>query len=118
MYPGLGWLVFRDRSCLPDSLVFKTQYLGSVQENFTLVRHVADVTDLQICWVRTSQNLLVHSCVTYNSIRARSELLQGRLVHRGAVLPVPAPGPKRVRGAACARAAASIACHLNRLPQR
>ena len=37
-YPGLGWLIFRDRSRLPDSLVFKTQYLGSTQENFTLVR--------------------------------------------------------------------------------
>ena len=27
VYPGLGWLLFRDRSKLPDSLVFKTHYL-------------------------------------------------------------------------------------------
>ena len=34
--PGLGWLLFRDASQLPESLIFKTHYLGSEQENFTL----------------------------------------------------------------------------------
>lgn len=35
VYPGVGWLVFRDRSCLPDELVFSVNYLGGAQPTFT-----------------------------------------------------------------------------------
>jgi glutamate decarboxylase len=36
VYPGVGWLVFRQRSDLPDDLVFKENYLGKTDETFTL----------------------------------------------------------------------------------
>jgi glutamate decarboxylase len=36
VYPGVGWLVFRERSDLPDELVFKENYLGKTDETFTL----------------------------------------------------------------------------------
>ncbi len=35
VYPGVGWLVFRDRSKLPDDLVFNVNYLGGAQPTFT-----------------------------------------------------------------------------------
>jgi glutamate decarboxylase len=35
VYPGVGWLVFRDRSRLPSDLVFNVNYLGSEQPTFT-----------------------------------------------------------------------------------
>lgn len=35
VYPGVGWLVFRDRSCLPEDLVFNVNYLGGAQPTFT-----------------------------------------------------------------------------------
>jgi len=36
VYPGLGWLVFRDAAMLPESLVFRTAYLGSEQISFQM----------------------------------------------------------------------------------
>ena len=36
VYPGIGWLIFRDRSCLADDLVFKENYLGKTDSTFTL----------------------------------------------------------------------------------
>ena len=36
VYPGLGWLLFRDEAMLPASLIFETHYLGSVQQSITL----------------------------------------------------------------------------------
>ncbi|MCL4460307.1 MAG: glutamate decarboxylase [Nitrospirae bacterium] len=36
VYPGVGWLVFRDRSDLPDDLVFRVDYLGAEEETYTL----------------------------------------------------------------------------------
>ena len=36
MYPGLGWLIFRDSSELPDDLVFYENYLGKRDATFTL----------------------------------------------------------------------------------
>jgi glutamate/tyrosine decarboxylase-like PLP-dependent enzyme len=40
VYPGLGWLLFRDAACLPPSLVFKTHYLvrGSCMTLFSRKR--------------------------------------------------------------------------------
>jgi len=35
VYPGIGWLVFRDRSKLPEELVFSVNYLGGAQPTFT-----------------------------------------------------------------------------------
>ncbi|HEY4426597.1 MAG TPA: glutamate decarboxylase [Solirubrobacteraceae bacterium] len=36
VYPGVGWLVFRERSDLPDDLVFYENYLGKRDATFTL----------------------------------------------------------------------------------
>jgi glutamate decarboxylase len=36
VYPGLGWLVFRDKSDLPEDLVFYENYLGKRDATFTL----------------------------------------------------------------------------------
>src|SRR5439155_399568 len=35
VYPGVGWLVFRERSDLPEELVFSVNYLGAAQPTFT-----------------------------------------------------------------------------------
>ncbi|MBD3389674.1 glutamate decarboxylase [Candidatus Micrarchaeota archaeon] len=36
VYPGLGWLIFRDKSALPDDIVFKVNYLGGEMPTYTL----------------------------------------------------------------------------------
>ena len=36
VYPGVGWLVFRETSDLPDELVFYENYLGKTDATFTL----------------------------------------------------------------------------------
>jgi glutamate decarboxylase len=36
VYPGIGWLVFRDPDCLPEDLVFYEDYLGKRDATFTL----------------------------------------------------------------------------------
>jgi glutamate decarboxylase len=36
VYPGIGWLVFRERSDLPEDLVFYENYLGERDATFTL----------------------------------------------------------------------------------
>ena len=35
VYPGIGWLVFRERSDLPEDLVFYENYLGKRDATFT-----------------------------------------------------------------------------------
>ena len=36
VYPGLGWVVWRDATLLPDDLVFKVSYLGGEMPTFAL----------------------------------------------------------------------------------
>ncbi len=36
VYPGIGWLIFRDKEALPDDLVFYENYLGKEDATFTL----------------------------------------------------------------------------------
>jgi glutamate decarboxylase len=36
VYPGMGTVVFRDRSCLPEELVFHINYLGADMANYSL----------------------------------------------------------------------------------
>jgi glutamate decarboxylase len=36
VYPGVGWLIFRDKDSLPDDLVFYEDYLGKKDATFTL----------------------------------------------------------------------------------
>jgi glutamate decarboxylase len=36
VYPGIGWLIFRERSDLPKELVFEENYLGKTDATFTL----------------------------------------------------------------------------------
>jgi len=35
VYPGVGWLLFRDQSKLPEDLVFSVNYLGGAQPTYT-----------------------------------------------------------------------------------
>jgi glutamate decarboxylase len=35
VYPGVGWLIFRDKSKLPEDLVFSVNYLGGAQPTYT-----------------------------------------------------------------------------------
>jgi glutamate decarboxylase len=35
VYPGVGWLVFRDRSYLPEELIVNVNYLGGAQPTYT-----------------------------------------------------------------------------------
>lgn len=36
VYPGVGWVVWRDAACLPEDLVFKVDYLGGEMPTFSL----------------------------------------------------------------------------------
>lgn len=36
VYPGVGWIVWRDAACLPDDLVFRVNYLGGEMPTFAL----------------------------------------------------------------------------------
>ncbi|MEM0140052.1 MAG: glutamate decarboxylase [Ferroplasma sp.] len=36
VYPGLGWLIFKNRSDLPEDLIFYVNYLGDDQPTYTL----------------------------------------------------------------------------------
>ena len=36
VFPGVGWIVWRDAECLPDDLVFKVSYLGGEMPTFAL----------------------------------------------------------------------------------
>ena len=36
VYPGVGWVVWRDASALPDELIFKVDYLGGEMPTFAL----------------------------------------------------------------------------------
>jgi glutamate decarboxylase len=35
VYPGVGWLIMRDKSILPEDLVFSVNYLGGAQPTYT-----------------------------------------------------------------------------------
>ncbi len=36
VYPGVGWIVWRDADCLPEDLIFKVNYLGGEMPTFAL----------------------------------------------------------------------------------
>ncbi|WP_061950926.1 pyridoxal-dependent decarboxylase [Acidiplasma cupricumulans] len=36
VYPGLGWLIFRDKKYLPEDLIFYVNYLGNEMPTYTL----------------------------------------------------------------------------------
>jgi glutamate decarboxylase len=36
VYPGVGWLIMRDKTDLPEDLIFYVNYLGSVEATYTL----------------------------------------------------------------------------------
>lgn len=35
-YPGVGWIIWRDESFLPEHLIFELHYLGGTEKSFTL----------------------------------------------------------------------------------
>jgi glutamate decarboxylase len=36
VYPGVGWIIWRDPACLPEELIFKVNYLGGEMPTFAL----------------------------------------------------------------------------------
>ena len=36
VYPGVGWLIFKDKTDLPEELIFKINYLGGIMPNYSL----------------------------------------------------------------------------------
>ena len=36
VYPGIGWLVFKDKTDLPEDLIFNINYLGGLMPNYSL----------------------------------------------------------------------------------
>lgn len=36
VYPGIGWLIFKDKSDLPEELIFNINYLGGLMPNYSL----------------------------------------------------------------------------------
>jgi len=36
VYPGIGWLLFKDKKNLPEELIFKINYLGGLMPNYSL----------------------------------------------------------------------------------
>jgi glutamate decarboxylase len=36
VYPGVGWIVWRDATCLPEELIFRVNYLGGEMPTFAL----------------------------------------------------------------------------------
>ena len=36
VYPGIGWLLFKDKNNLPEELIFKINYLGGLMPNYSL----------------------------------------------------------------------------------
>lgn len=36
VYPGVGWLILRDRGCLPEDMVLMTSYLGRPEPTITM----------------------------------------------------------------------------------
>ncbi|MDD4594129.1 glutamate decarboxylase [Methanobrevibacter sp. UBA46] len=36
VYPGIGWLIFKDKSDLPEDLIFNVNYLGGLMPNYSL----------------------------------------------------------------------------------
>ena len=36
VYPGVGWIVWRNRSCVDESLIFHVNYLGTDQPSLNL----------------------------------------------------------------------------------
>jgi glutamate decarboxylase len=36
VYPGIGWLIFKDKTDLPEELIFKINYLGGLMPNYSL----------------------------------------------------------------------------------
>ena len=36
VYPGVGWLIFKDKTDLPEELIFNINYLGGIMPNYSL----------------------------------------------------------------------------------
>ena len=36
VYPGIGWLIFKDKTDLPEELIFNINYLGGIMPNYSL----------------------------------------------------------------------------------
>jgi glutamate decarboxylase len=95
VYPGVGWVVWRDRAALPAELVFNVNYLGGEMPTFALnfSRPGAQVAAQYYTFVRLGREgfRAVHQAsrdvATYLADRI-GELGQFRLLTRGEELPV------------------------------
>jgi glutamate decarboxylase len=57
VYPGVGWVIWRDRAQIPDDLVFNVDYLGGNMPTYTLnfSRPGAQVIGQYFCFLRLGQ---------------------------------------------------------------
>jgi glutamate decarboxylase len=105
VYPGVGWVVWRDERGLPEDLVFRVNYLGGDMPTFALnfSRPGAQVIGQYFEFVRLGRQgyRKTHGAareVAMNGAKAIGEMEQFRLITDGSELPVfaftTAPGVK------------------------
>jgi glutamate decarboxylase len=95
VYPGVGWVLWRDSAALPDELVFDVDYLGGHMPTFALnfSRPGAEVVAQYYTFFRlgrrgfTAVQQACREAATYVSAQVE-QLPQLRLVSRGNELPV------------------------------
>ena len=65
MYPGVGWVLFRSKSYLPESLVFHDNYLGTGERSLHRGYHALRITSFhyQMCFIG------VNPCMTEDTVR-------------------------------------------------
>jgi glutamate decarboxylase len=95
VYPGVGWIVWRDEAGLPDSLIFRVNYLGGEMPTFALnfSRPGAQVVAQYYAFIRLGRDgyrAVQQSCRdAAMGVAARiGELPQFRLITDGSELPV------------------------------
>ncbi len=95
VYPGVGWLIFKDKRYLPEDLIFYVNYLGSQEATYTLnfSRGSAMVIAQYYNLLRLGKRgyeAMAKNCLA--NARYLAERLEGmgifHLTHRDVVLPV------------------------------
>ncbi len=95
VYPGVGWVVWRDKDHLPDELVFNVNYLGGNMPTFALnfSRPGSEVIAQYYCFFRLGRSGYVDvqqasRNVAMNLAEQIGELPEFRLITKGDQLPV------------------------------
>jgi glutamate decarboxylase len=95
VYPGIGWLVFRERSDLAEDLVFYENYLGKTDATFTLNFSTGSAMVLAQYYnfVRLGRN---GYRFVMETMRQNSNLLAGRIAEIGAFRLIGADNEERL----------------------